>query len=77
MVREDRWTIILSELRDRGFVGGDSREVAANEDYDTFGISNRMQLSKATDITIGYIRKGLQGTGNSIKTYGLGITHSF
>ena len=56
---------------------GDSREIAANEDYNTFGISNRMQLSKATDITIGYIRKGLQGTGSSIKTYGLGITHSF
>ena len=55
----------------------DSREIAANEDYNTFGISNRMQLSKATDITIGYIRKGLQGTGSSIKTYGLGITHSF
>ena len=48
-----------------------------NEDYNTFGISNRMQLSKATDITIGYIRKGLQGTGSTIKTYGLGITHSF
>ena len=55
----------------------DSREVAANEDYNTFGISNRMQLSKAIDITIGYIRKGLKEHGSSIKTYGLGITHSF
>ena len=56
---------------------GDSREVAANEDYRTIGLSNRMQLSKSTDITIGYIRQGMQGNGNAIRTYGLGITHSF
>ena len=59
------------------YATGDSREVAANEDYRTIGISNTMQLSKSTDITIGYIRKGLQGSGNAIRTYGLGITHSF
>ena len=59
------------------YATGDSREVAANEDYRTIGISNTMQLSKSTDITIGYIRKGLQGSGDAIRTYGLGITHSF
>ena len=59
------------------YATGDSREVAANEDYRTIGISNTMQLSKSTDITVGYIRKGLQGNGNAIRTYGLGVTHSF
>lgn len=56
---------------------GDSREIAANEDYRTFGISNRMNLSRSTDVTIGYIRKGLQGSGSTIRTYGVGITHNF
>ncbi len=59
------------------YATGDSREVAANEDYRTLGLSNRMQLSKSTDITIGYIRQGMQGSGNAVRTYGLGITHSF
>ena len=37
----------------------------------------QMKLSKSTDITIGYIRQGMQGSGNAVRTYGLGITHSF
>tara|TARA_B100000902_G_C27291651_1_gene907498 strand:+ start:497 stop:1738 length:1242 start_codon:yes stop_codon:yes gene_type:complete len=56
---------------------GDSREVAANEDYHTFGISNKMNLSRSTDVTFGYIRKGMQGSGSSVRTYGVGITHNF
>ena len=59
------------------YAKGDSREVAANEDYETIGLSNRMQLSRSTDVTIGYIRQGFQGSGTPVRTYGLGITHSF
>jgi len=50
---------------------------AATTDYDVVSISNQMNLSKATDLTIGYTRKGIEGSGNAVRSYGLGITHKF
>ena len=50
---------------------------AATTDYDVVSISNQMNLSKSTDLTIGYTRKGIEGTGNAVRSYGLGITHKF
>ena len=62
---------------------GNSR-VAADMDYDTITISNRMQLSKATDFTIGFARQGFDGSGTGSgqndkhkKTIAVGMTHSF
>jgi len=59
--------------------------VAADMDYATVTISNRMKLSKATDITFGYARQGFNGTGagggsqndKHKRTVAIGITHSF
>lgn len=50
---------------------------AATTDYDTFSISNKMSLSKATDIVIGITRKGVEGSADPVRTYGLGLTHKF
>lgn len=59
--------------------------VAADMDYATVAISNRMRLSKATDITFGYVRQGFNGTGagggsqndKHKRSVAIGITHSF
>ena len=50
---------------------------AATTDYDVWSISNQMNLSKSTDVTIGYTRKGIEGANNAVRSYGLGITHKF
>ena len=50
---------------------------ASTTDYDVVSISNQMNLSKSTDLTIGYTRKGIEGSGNAVRSYGLGITHKF
>jgi hypothetical protein len=50
---------------------------SATTDYDVVSISNQMNLSKSTDVTIGYTRKGIEGSGNAVRSYGLGITHKF
>ena len=49
----------------------------ATTDYDTVSISNQMNLSKSTNLTIGYTRKGIEGSGNAVRTYGLGLLHKF
>ena len=49
----------------------------ATTDYDTYSISNQMNLSKSTNLVIGITRKGIEGSGNAVRTYGLGITHKF
>ncbi|MBT7322376.1 MAG: hypothetical protein HN857_00240 [Gammaproteobacteria bacterium] len=49
----------------------------ATTDYDTYSISNQMNLSKSTNLVIGYTRKGIEGAGNAVRTYGLGLTHKF
>jgi hypothetical protein len=59
--------------------------VDADMDYATVAISNRMRLSKATDITFGYVRQGFNGTGagggsqndKHKRSVAIGITHSF
>jgi len=56
---------------------GDGNMDAATTDYDVWSISNQMNLSKSTDITIGYTRKGVEGSNNAVRSYGLGITHKF
>jgi hypothetical protein len=50
---------------------------ATTTDYDTVSISNQMNLSKSTNLTIGYTRKGIEGNGNAVRTYGLGLLHKF
>jgi len=49
----------------------------ASSDYSTFSISNQMNLSKSTDITIGYTKKGPEAAVADTRTYGIGITHKF
>ena len=58
--------------------------VAADMDYATIAISNRMRLSKATDITFGYTRQGFNGSGTGAgqndkhkRSVAIGLTHSF
>ena len=36
-----------------------------------------MNLSKSTNLVIGITRKGVEGSGNAVRTYGLGLTHKF
>ena len=50
---------------------------SASTDYDTWSISNQMNLSKSTDVTIGYTRKGVEAAVNATRSYGIGITHRF
>ena len=50
----------------------------SQSNYDVISISNKMSLSKATDLTFGVTRKGNEGTTDtSVRTYGLGLTHKF
>lgn len=58
------------------YAKGDS-DGAATEDYKTLGISARMNLSKTSDITFGYIKQDFDSTGTDITTRGIGLTHKF
>ena len=55
---------------------GDS-EGAANQDYATHSISAKINLSKHSDITIGYTKQDYDQDGSDISTSGLGLTHKF
>ena len=55
---------------------GDS-EGAANQDYNTHSISAKINLSKHSDITIGYTKQDYDQDGSDISTSGLGLTHKF
>ena len=55
---------------------GDSGD-AANEDYNTRSISAKINLSKHSDITIGYTKQDFDQDGTDISTSGLGLTHRF
>ena len=55
---------------------GDS-EGAANQDYNTRSISAKINLSKHSDITIGYTKQDFDQDGTDISTSGLGLTHKF
>ena len=55
---------------------GDS-EGAANQDYNTRRISAKINLSKHSDITIGYTKQDFDQDGTDISTSGFGLTHKF
>ena len=50
---------------------------AANQDYNTRSISAKINLSKHSDITIGYTKQDFDQDGTDISTSGLGLTHKF
>jgi hypothetical protein len=58
------------------YAKGDS-DGAATNDYKTLGVSAQMNLSKSSDLTIGYIKQDFDSTGNDITTRGIGLTHKF
>jgi hypothetical protein len=55
---------------------GDS-EGADNQDYNTRSISAKINLSKHSDITIGYTKQDFDLDGTDISTSGFGLTHKF
>jgi hypothetical protein len=50
---------------------------AANQDYNTRSISAKINLSKHSDITIGYTKQDFDQDGTDRSTSGLGLTHKF
>jgi hypothetical protein len=50
---------------------------AANQDYSTNSISAKINLSKHSDITIGYTKQDFDNDGTDISTSGFGLTHKF
>jgi hypothetical protein len=50
---------------------------AANQDYNTRSISAKINLSKHSDITIGYTKQDFDQDGTDVSTSGLGLTHKF
>ena len=55
---------------------GDS-EGAANTDYQTRSISAKINLSKHSDITLGYTKQDFDLDGADFSTAGVGLTHKF
>ena len=56
---------------------GDSDAAAANQDYQTRSISASINLSKHSDITLGYTKQDFDADGADFSTAGLGLTHKF
>jgi hypothetical protein len=56
---------------------GDSSAAASNQDYRTTSVSAKINLSKHSDITIGYTKQDFDGDGSDKSTSGLGLTHKF
>ena len=50
---------------------------AANQDYNTRSISAKINLSKHSDITIGYTKQDFDQDGADVSTSGFGLTHKF
>jgi hypothetical protein len=50
---------------------------AANQSYDTRSISAKINLSKHSDITIGYTKQDFDQNGTDVSTSGFGLTHKF
>ena len=48
-----------------------------SQDYNTRSISAKINLSKHSDITIGYTKQDFDQDGTDISTSGLGLTHKF
>ena len=59
------------------FAWTDGDTAATAEDYKTVAVSIKNNLSKNTDITYGFARKGFDAAGGSNRTYAIGLTHSF
>ena len=55
---------------------GDS-DGAANQDYQTRSISAKINLSKHSDITLGYTKQDFDEDGADFSTAGVGLTHKF
>ena len=55
---------------------GDS-DGAANQDYQTRSISAKINLSKHSDITLGYTKQDFDEDGSDFSTAGVGLTHKF
>ncbi len=55
---------------------GDS-DGAANQDYQTRSISAKINLSKNSDITVGYTKQDFDQDGSDFSTSGIGLTHKF
>ena len=55
---------------------GDS-DGAANQDYQTRSISAKINLSKNSDITLGYTKQDFDEDGSDFSTSGIGLTHKF
>ena len=55
---------------------GDS-DGAANQDYQTRSISAKINLSKHSDITLGYTKQDFDSDGSDFSTAGVGLTHKF
>ena len=56
---------------------GDSDAAAANQDYQTRSISASINLSKHSDITLGYTKQDFDADGADFSTAGVGLTHKF
>ena len=73
MVSTTQWGLqIYSSLS----AEGDS-EGAANTDYQTRSISAKINLSKHSDITLGYTKQDFDLDGADFSTAGVGLTHKF
>jgi hypothetical protein len=65
---------------DLQFVIANGNSLTDGQDYSTVSVSNRMNLSKATDFSIGFSRQGYDGDGSTNKhkrSIALGLTHKF
>ncbi len=56
---------------------GDSDSANANENYETRSISAKVNLSKHSDITIGYAKQDFDADGVDKSTTSVGLTHKF
>ena len=67
------WVLLILQLVS---AEGDS-DGAANQDYQTRSISAKINLSKHSDITLGYTKQDFDSTGSDFSTAGVGLTHKF
>ena len=47
------------------------------QDYKSFALSAKMNLSKTSDLTFGYAEQDFDATGTDVTTRGIGLTHRF
>ena len=56
---------------------GDAKSTVASEDYETRSYSAKVNLSKHSDITIGYTKQDFDAGGSDTSTTSVGLTHKF